>query len=219
MRRWIIALGAALSGVAAAPAVAETELSLYIGWQTAPHSRVEGSDPVAGVFSRAIGWDGKSFEMPPYYGGRITFWRTESFGWGFEATHAKAYMPAADRAALGFDRFELTDGHNIVTVNAQRRWKDRWGGFTPYVGAGLGVAIPHVDVQATGGGPRTFGYQLTGPAVRLFAGASYDITENWAAFGEYQFTASWNDVDLDSGGSFETDLYTNAINLGVSYRF
>ena len=98
-----------------------------------------------------------------------------------------------------------------------RRWPNQWGNVTPYVGGGLGIAVPHVDIESAGG--KTFGYQLTGPAVRWTAGASYDLNDQWAVFGEYQGTYSMNQIDLDSGGSLETDIITNALNLGVSFSF
>ena len=214
-----------LSAVAIAGAVlpgqgwTETEISVYSGFQTAPHSDVTGNDGLAD-YAFTAGWDGKSFAMPPYYGLRATWWRSENFGLGAEFTHAKVYADQQTLTANGYDRFEFTDGHNIVTLNASYRWPGHWsnGQVTPYVGAGLGIAVPHVDVQPTGG-LHTYGYQFTGPAMRLYAGAKYEMSEQWAVFGEYQFTYSQNSVDLDSGGGFETNLITNALNIGVSYSF
>ena len=55
--------------------------------------------------------------------------------------------------------------------------------------------------------------------MRWTAGASYDLNDQWAVFGEYQGTYSMNQIDLDSGGSLETDIITNALNLGVSFSF
>ena len=113
---------------------------------------------------------------------------------------------------------EFTDGHNIITLNIMKRWNDRFGSFTPYVGAGLGLALPHVDVTSANG-HQTLGYQLTGPAARLTAGMKYDLTDDWALFGEYQFTYSSNKAELVGGGTLNTDIITNAINVGVSYSF
>lgn len=208
-------LGALLLG---RPAAAEMEFQLYTGYQTSPHSRISGDHPDGGTYDALIGWDGKSFEMPPYYGVRGTWWRSDKLGYALEFTHAKVYAPASERNAIGFDRMELTDGHNLLTLNVMRRWPDQWGGVTPYVGGGLGIAFPHVDITSAGG-ERTFGYQLTGPAARLIAGASYDISERVSLFGEYQFTISQNEADLEGGGSFESRLVTNALNFGVGFSF
>jgi lipid A oxidase len=91
------------------------------------------------------------------------------------------------------------------------------GNVTPYVGGGLGVSIPHVEV--TNGASETFGYQLTGPAATWIAGASYPISEQWSVFGEYKGTFTSNTGDLDTGGTIETDIFTNAVNVGVSFNF
>ncbi|SFR08420.1 outer membrane protein [Poseidonocella sedimentorum] len=196
----------------------DLELSIYSGMQTAPHSRIEGDYPGGGDIDSLIGWEGRSFEAPPYYGLRATWWRSERIGYGVEFTHAKTYAPDDEKAEAGFDRLEFTDGLNLLTLNAHRRWPDRFGAVTPYVGGGLGLAIPHVDVETTAG-DKTFGYQVTGPAARLTAGASYAIGESTSLFGEYQFTYSSNTADLDGGGELKTDIITNALNLGVSFSF
>lgn len=203
-------------------AAQDFEASIYGGWQTAPHSNVSGQHPNIGAFDAAVGWAGKSFAAPPYYGVRGTWWRGGDRGVAIELTHAKVYAKDADRTALGFDRLEFTDGHNIITVNYMQRWPDRWSGrlaaYTPYAGAGLGIALPHVDAQPNGGA-RTFGYQLTGPSMRLLAGMSRPIGDNLSAFAEYQFTFSMNEAELDGGGDLSTNIITNALNVGLSYRF
>lgn len=245
-----LALAAAVGVIGSATtAQAEMEISVYSGWQTSPHSRVEGrhgSQPIpanpeipmaaaegikdgpvgdgpsldAGQpIDALIGWKGKSLSPPPYYGIRATWWRSDVMGYGLEFTHAKAYAPKGEAADAGFDRLEFSDGHNIITLNAQRRWPGQWNALTPYVGGGFGLALPHVDAVPSSGGKKTYGYQLTGPAMRLYAGASYAINEDWSVFGEYQFTHSWNKVDLESGGDFKTNITTNALNMGVSFSF
>ena len=210
---------AALAIAFATAAAAETEISLYSGWQTSPHSRISGTIATgtsAGPVDKLIGWDGRSFDMPPYYGARVTFWNDRNTGWGFEFTHDKAY--AGDDMLPEFSKLEFTDGHNIITVNYSKRWPGKWNKFTPYVSGGVGVALPHVDITPTGGTP-TYEYQLTGPAARLTAGASYRFNDRWSAFSEYQFTISENDVKLTGGGDLNTRIITNALNVGVSIGF
>jgi len=202
--------------LAASPASAEIELSFYGGSQSSPHSRVTGNRADTTPFSALIGWQGKSFAPPPYYGARVMFWRQNDLGFGVELTHAKAYAPAAEMPA-GFTRLEFTDGHNIITANVLKRWPNRFGRITPYVGGGLGIALPHVDITETGN--RTFGYQLTGPAVRLLAGAKYDLNDRWALFSEYQFNWTENKADLAGGGTLKARIITNAVNVGVAYQF
>lgn len=212
LRRVALAGGIHLAALLAAmSARAEVEISAYGGFQTAPHSTI--SDSVLGDVT--VGWEGKSLEAPPYWGLRATWWRDDRFGYGVEFNHAKVY--ADDPAAYGYEVLELTDGINFLTANVWRRWQrdSRW---TPYVGAGLGVAVPHVEVQPVGG-TLTYGYQLTGPAVQLVAGAAWEINPAWSVFGEYKGTWSSHEMDLDPGGTLTTDIITNAINLGVSFRY
>ena len=217
MKTVILAVASA-SCLYANVASAEMEVSVYTGWQTAPHSRVTGDHPDGGTYDALIGWEGRSFEAPPYYGVRGTWWRDERLGFGLEFTHAKVYAPDSEKEAIDFNRMEFTDGLNLITVNAYRRWKNQWQNFTPYVGGGIGLAIPHVDVESAGG-EKTFGYQVTGPAVRLIAGMTYDINDRYAVFGEYQFTYSDNEADLEGDGSLDTVIKTNALNFGVTLKF
>ncbi|MEO0678074.1 MAG: outer membrane beta-barrel protein [Pseudomonadota bacterium] len=203
-----------------AAALAEWEVSFYLGYQTAPHAEVSGT--ISGTpFREHVAWEGRSFENPVYYGFRATNWLNETAGWGLEFNHAKVYASDEDLAALGFTDLELSDGINIITVNYMRRFPDAWSGsfanFTPYVGAGIGISVPHVDVSD--GVSKTFEYQYTGPAVAWLAGASYPLTERVSGFVEYKGTYSQNEADLTGGGTLESDIITNALNFGVSYSF
>ena len=197
------------------PAAAEVELSFYGGAQSAPHSDVifEGDDviPDDEIF---VGWEGRSFSAPPYYGLRATWWRDARLGYGVDFTHSKVY---ADELPDGFDRLEFTDGLNTLTANAYYRWPDGFAGATPYLGGGLGVTIPYVEVDYDES--ETRGYQIAGPAAVLLGGVSYPVDENWSVFAEYKFSYVSLDADLETGGTVESDIITNAINLGVSYSF
>lgn len=201
---------------AATPVAAEVELSFYLGAQSAPHSRIDGEN-ASGDFDELIRWEGRSFDAPPYYGLRATWWTSETLGYGVEFNHAKVYSDEDDASDAGFSTLEFTDGINYLTANVWRRWPEQFGGLTPYVGAGLGLSIPHVETDD--GENETFEYQITGPAATLTAGASYDLTADWSVFGEYKFAYSSNEADLDGGGTLNTDIVTNALNVGVSFDF
>ena len=192
-------------------------MSFYGGLQSAPSSdiRVRGDAEIPdGDFSQA--WEGRSASAPPYYGIRATHWQTATFGYGLDFAHNKVY-PKNDDLPAGYEVLEFTDGLNTLTVNAYRRWSGAFGEVTPYIGGGLGVAVPHVEV--TNGASETYGYQMTGPAATWIAGATYPISDQWSVFGEYKGTFSSNTADLDTGGTLETDILTNAVNLGVSFNF
>lgn len=219
LRFLISALSLAL-GLTATAVLAESELSFYLGIQEAPHSRVRGTDPGGvGAFNFLSTWEGRSGEAPPYYGFRYTYWTDRNLGYGIELNHTKVYADDATLAASGFSSLEFTDGLNIITANVWKRWPGAFmnGNLTPYVGAGVGVAVPHVDVESGGG--KTFEYQLTGPAAMWAAGVKYNFNDRWGVFGEYKGTYSQNDADLTNGGTLSTDIVTNALNIGVSFSF
>ena len=193
------------------------EIGVYGGIQSSPHSRITGKHSTSGAqYSELVGWEGKSFNAPIYYGIRTTFWRNDKLGYGAEFTHTKAYAPSNALQNAGFDRLEFTDGHNIITFNMSRRWE--LDEFKTYSLVGLGIAMPHVDALPSGG-LHTFEYQYTGPAVRAAVGLLRNLNEDFSIFTEYQFTASDNKVSLRNGGTLNTKLLTNAVNLGVSYNF
>lgn len=210
----------------ASPAAAELELSFYLGTQTASDSNASGYLPDRTPFDRNVSWDGKSFDSPFYYGGRAMWWMQNDFGFGIEGTHTKAYAGSADMAAIGVDRLEFTDGHNIITANVMKRFPDAFAGsnFSPYAGVGIGLAIPHVDILASGKTNRTHGYETTGLALRGIAGMKYALSDHWSLFGEYQIVWSDNDVTIDpdpgeAPGKLRTELLTHAVNVGISYNF
>ena len=193
------------------------EISIYGGIQSSPHSRITGKHSTAGAqYSELVGWEGKSFDAPIYYGIRATFWHIKKLSYGAEFTHTKAYAPSTALQSAGFDRLEFTDGHNIITFNINRRWN--FGEFNSHSLIGLGIAVPHVDALPSGG-LHTFEYQYTGPAFRAALGVSRKLNENFSIFTEYQFTASDNKVSLLNGGTLNTKLLTNAVNVGISYNF
>lgn len=203
--------------VAAQTASAEVELSFYGGIQNAPGSDVTiAGDDVIPDATFGVDWEGRSFDAPVYYGIRVTNWQSPSFGYGIDFAHNKVY-PQDGELPVGYDRLEFTDGLNTLTANAYYRWQDAFGDITPYVGGGVGLSIPHVEVLTADS--RTLGYQVTGPAATLIAGATMPINDQWSIFGEYKGTFTVNEGDLDTGGTVSSDIFTNALNVGVSFNF
>ncbi|SFJ34560.1 outer membrane protein [Celeribacter neptunius] len=208
--------GIALLASTAMASAGDFSLSVYGGYQTAPHSGVDGTDGVD-TFDFTTGWKGKSFAMPPYYGIRGTYWVRENFGWIADFNHTKVYADEDDKAANGFSTLEFTDGLNNLTVGPIWRWPGAWNKLTPYASISAGVVIPHVEVVTAN--TDTIEYQVAGPSIALVLGASYELNDRWDLFTEYKGTYSQLDVDLDGGGNLETDIITNALNFGVSYKF
>jgi lipid A oxidase len=165
----------------------------------------------------AVSWNTKPFEMPPYYGARVTHWLDRSPEWGlaFDFTHAKMYSELNDQVyvtgrrsgspvngseRLGdtFSTLEFTDGNNLFTLNAMHRWhpfrNDRFSRFRDTsLYAGAGVAMPHVEVVAAS--TRTIEFQFAGPVAQGMLGVSIPINKRFVFLTEYRLTYA----DIDAG--------------------
>ena len=207
-------VAAALAISASSLALAESELSIYGGVQGSPHSTVENTSTGNSLYT---GWKGDSFSFPIYLGARYTNWLDDKWGFAINYTHTKAI--STDQGGSndndGYTRLEFTDGANPVTVLAMRRFSYRE--IKPYVGAGLGISVPHVEVQWSGS-TKTFEYQYGGPVATVVAGFSYPYSDKWSLFTDFQMHYMKMNVAID-GGRLKTNLITNALNVGVSYRF
>ena len=111
---------------------------------------------------------------------------------------------------------EFTDGANPWTIMTMRRF-ETMGGYRPYAGLGVGISLPHVEEERNGG-VKTFGYQYGGPVLVGTGGVSYDLNDKWRLNTELQVHYLKLDVRV-AGGRLKTNLVTNAINIGASYRF
>src|SRR5690606_24216902 len=147
------------------------------------------------------GWEGRSFEMPPYYGVRGTWWMEElgqpNLGVSLDFTHAKVYADDDTLAKSTWDHFEFSDGINLLTLNALYRMPIEGTKFVPYAGLGAGINVPHVEVTRASG--TTSEYQFGGATLQAQVGVAYQFNDNWSAFMEYKGNYSWVDVDIDSG--------------------
>ena len=206
-------------------ALAETSVEFYGGYQTSPHSVVSGRYLQGSLeenffvpFKFTAGWKGNSFSMPPYYGLRVTKWNMNR-GWGLDFNHSKAYADADTLLKSGFNRLQFTDGLNNLTLHQQRKLKSNAGNLIPYYGYGIGMIIPHVEVQSDINSPLTFEYQYGGPTVAINGGLKLPLKKNKFLFAEYKFTSSWLDVRLNGGGSLNTRIFTNALNVGLGFEF
>lgn len=203
----------ALVFLASGAALAESEFAVYGGGQSSPHSRVT----TATGDSFLATWKGESMSFPIYLGLRYTEWMDNEWAWAVNYSHTKAKANASTLATNGYSRLEFTDGANPVTLVALRRFAPMNGGLKPHVGLGAGISVPHVEVQRTGG-VRTYEYQYGGPVLTGLAGFKYPLNERWDLLAELHVHYMMLDVKVD-GGRLKTNLVTNALNLGVSYRF
>jgi lipid A oxidase len=221
-RRLWAAAGVAIAGFCLCPptAVSETQISVYGGANWNFGSTVTLNAP--GVSDdRSVDWDGSSFDMPPYWGVRGVYWLGKSSGWGFavDYTHQKAIADIDFAADKAYDRLEFTDGNNLLIFELLYRFSPTMNGaLAPYVGAGVGVTIPHVEVTLDSG-TKTYEYQLAGPAAQILAGLEYKLNPTWSLFTEFKLSYSHISADLKGGGQLETELWSPQVAVGVTYRF
>ncbi|MBO0766210.1 MAG: outer membrane beta-barrel protein [Hyphomicrobiaceae bacterium] len=209
-------------------ALAETQISIYGGanWNFGSDVKITRPGFVnnPGSETRSIDWDGDPFEAPPYWGVRGTYWLSRFASWGFaiDYTHQKAIAHLNfNDPAEEFSHLEFTDGNNVLLLEALYRFSPMMrGALVPYVGVGVGVTVPHVEVTFRGhDAERTFEYQCCGPAAQIMAGLEYKLDESWSLFTEAKLSYSHIDADIRGGGSLETDLWSPAVALGLTYRF
>ena len=212
---------AALTAFTALPAHAEIELQAYGGANWNFDSKIK-TDHGAIHDSRTVAWEGKPDEAPPYWGVRATYWPESWHNWGVavEYTHTKAYADIDFARDTVFDHLEFTDGNNLYMVNAMRRFKLDDSHWVPYAGAGVGIAIPHTEVNFDAyPDQRTFRYEYGGPAAQILGGAKYMLTKHWGAFAEGKLSYSYIDGSLSEGGSVKTQLWSPQAAFGISYSF
>lgn len=182
-----------------------------------------------------IAWEGKPFRPPPYYGYRAIYWPGDRYGVMLDFTHIKAIaikdrpgqqsgfkdgdrVPAQAPVSDTLKRLEFTHGYNLLTLNALRRASMRGPNLIPYAGVGLGVAIPHVEVQRADRpqSTRTFEYQITGPALQLLGGIEWRFGRRLSLFVEYKLSCAMIRGDLVGGGKVTTNLCTHQLPLGLA---
>jgi lipid A oxidase len=222
-RRWMAAVAMVATVAATAPAQAEVQIQVYGGLNGNFSSDVSLHRPGLPTDTRNVDWEGKPFAMPPYWGVRGIYWLDSKPGWGLgvEFTHAKAYAKLNGTAAGAlYDKLEFTDGNNILTGNILYRFSP-WDFYRirPYAGFGIGVTIPHVEVDVVGPGPRTFEYQLAGFAGQGFIGLEMPFSSRWSGFAEVKLSYTHINGNLDGGGHIKTDLWSPHFAIGLAYRF
>ncbi|WP_424927548.1 outer membrane protein [Amaricoccus tamworthensis] len=197
---------------------AQHELSVYGGIQGALSSDMDGRDVNGQPLSFDVDWEGRSLDMPPYYGLRYTWWRRPQWGLTLDFTHVKLYADDASLDRSGFETLEFTDGLNVATIGATRRF-DPVSGVVPHAGFGVGFVYPHVETRSPQSQDRTYEYQFGGLAAAARFGVTYPLSDHWHLFGEYEANYVRLDVDMNGGGSLRSDIVTNALNLGLTWRF
>ena len=254
----------------------ETVASFYISQPFYYRSDVamqrnDGTD----IKLKQMGWDGDAL-MPPIDGGVRSMHWYGSTGFMIDFLHNKAVsrlgkgahgrkiengvieevetegtlkgQPAPAKLKLTdlFTRFEFTHGHNVLLFNGIVRLAGLSPRIRPYAGAGVGVAVPHVEVWFKDEKleNRTNEYQYTGSAAQAFAGVELRVGRmsyyveykfSWASIGgALTGSESWKNFNLPgdllrqlsrwwSGekptyGNFSTTLTAHQVAGGVGFR-
>lgn len=189
-----------------APPAQETLIAGYTGAPYTYPSDVRIETPGRDDFTvREVDWDGRPFESPIYYGGRVVRWfGAGQFGAMADFTHSKTIArlgqeeaiqgtlrnaPAPARRVLEklFHKLEFSHGHNMLTLNGLARLPSPASRVSPYLGLGGGVALPHTEVHLTKEKERTYEYQYGGPVLQALAGLEIRLPRV-SLFVEYKFT-------------------------------
>jgi opacity protein-like surface antigen len=220
---------------------AETAFSLYGGTSFTRNSDLHLTRPERGTAAtvKDVKWDADPFKAAPYYGLRFTHFFDQVPNWGvaLDFTHYKMYAQT-DRvvsvngawkgAAINttapmnryVQRFEISHGVNMLSVNGIYRWLNTGVGgnrIQPYVGAGLVYYRTHSE-NAVDNAPHETGYQSSGVGYQLLGGVQYRLSQRWGAFVEAKFNGGTAKVDIDNGRA-ETSLRTIHGLVGISYSF
>lgn len=237
----------------------ETLIAAYTGSPYTYASDLRIAGPGHDMTVHGIDWEGKAFDDPIYYGVRVARWLTGSrLGGMVDFTHSKAYAPLEQEVAVSgqrdgaplpprakvgdlFHKLEFTHGHNMLTFNVLWRLPALGSFVSPYVGFGVGAALPHTEVQLKGVRGRTYEYQYVGPTAQLLIGVELRVPR-LSYIAEYKFTAasyvaplqnrdgSWLPLDLLNqlqrwwsaeppvGGWASTSLISHQVIGGMGFR-
>ena len=97
--------------------------------------------------------------------------------------------------------------------------------FTPYIGAGLGLAFNYTgyDFTTNNGDKFSVDDRFTNFAWNVGAGVAYNFNENFAIDASYRFVGlGYNEVSASAGGhkyEIGSDPYNNEFMLGLRFSF
>ena len=174
--------------------------------------------PATDLTVHDVNWDGRPFKSPIYYGLRAIRWSGAGpVGAMLDFTHSKAISQREQqvrfsgtrngKVATGtatvadtFRHLEFSHGHNMLTLNGVARVLRISPGLQPYLGGGLGVSLPHTEIQFADEPLRTYEYQYAGPVAQALGGLEIRLPKV-SLFIEYKFTLARNEVPLSGRDS------------------
>lgn len=205
----------------------ETFIGGYIGAPYTYPSNVAVKKTGEHDFSvEGVEWDALPFKSPIYYGVRVIRWfeggRTGAMldfthsktisqleqDAAFKGSLTKAPLPAQAKIGDVFRRLEFSHGHNMLSLNGLWRLGNLAPRLWPYIGAGVGVNLPHSEVQLKTAPGRTYEYQYTGPMLQGVIGIEFRVPR-LSYFFEYKFSLAEYHVPLThrDGSILPVDLW------------
>lgn len=220
-----------------AAARAEIALSAYTGSSYTRRSDLHLEQAAIGTDATfgQVRWAPRPFSPAPYYGLRVSWFPTSAarFGASFDFTHYKAYartgravpvrgawrgepVSAEEPMDVRVQQFEVSHGVNLAALSLV--YRQAWGRWRPYGGAGVGLYFPHAEATL---GPdfTSADYQAGGVGFQLLAGVEYAVARHWSAFLELKFDAGELDLDFEDGMRASTDLRTLHAVAGIAFSF
>jgi opacity protein-like surface antigen len=229
-----VCLSVVLSAFTPLYAFPQWTASAYIGKTWTQSADIEVTHrPDTDVMFHDVGFDDRSFDKPLYYGLRGGYMFTKSAGVEGEFIHIKEFAHLNDPVgatgllpvlgnvtislapAVVVQQYNVSHGLNLLLANFVLRHE-----FTPRFAVafrpGLGVAIPHPEIQAFGATLNE--YQWHGAAMQFAGGAEFGITRHLFWLGEYKFTITKPRFELDST-TIENSFATHHLVTGLGFRF
>ncbi len=227
------------------PAAADWVIAGYFGSAATSRTSLTLTQPASLLNVRfdGVDYEGRSFNLPPYYGYRGGYFFSSPgwFGLEGEVIHMKVYsqpdqVVSATGTAQGVPlsgvatplgaylaRFSLSHGQNMLFVNAVVR--HAFGAHADYRTArlvafarfGAGPTLPHVE--STIRGVTDEHYQRGAIAFQAAGGVELLVWRNLHALAEYKFTRCRQSVDVAAGAHVETLLSTHHFVFGASWHF
>ena len=155
----------------------------------------------------------KPFEFPVYYALRLARLRARG-AWELQFIHHKIHLQNTTEEV---ERFEITDGFNIFTVNRA------FPAGPVDLRVGVGVVIAHTDSRIRGQSPSDrgildSGYELGGPAILAGAGKRLRLSERWIGTLETQVTLARARVSVAHGEAATTNVAFHVM-FGVGHTW
>ena len=239
----------------------ETMIGGYFGapytYNSDVHLKKEGTYDFT---AKDVGWDARPFKAPIYYGARVVRWldggrrgamvdfthsktlaRLEE-DTNFQGTMANVPVPARKKLQEIYRKLEFSHGHNMLTLNGLWRLASLAPRLSPYIGVGLGVNLPHTEIQLKPLKGRTYEYQYTGLVGQALVGLEFRVPR-MSYFLEYKFSlasyevphslrdgsvlfvdlwnqfSSWFSGQAPAGGYLNTRLTSHQVIGGLGMRF